>query len=228
MESIYEYGFEAGADFLIFHLIYMLFVSLFGIAAYVLRSLGVYTIAQRRGIKRSWFAWMPVLDQYLLGCVSDQYQYVVKGKNKNKRTVLLWLNIGRALIGVGFGAAYVWLLANWVQIIFNGVSAEMWVQSMMSPMMTMLALTIPMLALSLVTVVFRYIALYDLYTSCSPQNNAMFLALSIIFKVTEPFFIFFNRKKDDGMPPRKADIIPEPVAEISAPEIDPWDRPDNV
>ena len=228
MESVYEYGFEAGSEFLIFYLIYMLLASLFGIAAYVLRSLGVYTIAKRRGIKRSWFAWVPVLDQYLLGCVSDQYRYVVKGQNRNKRTVLLWLNISRALIGVVFSAAYSWMFVKWIQIIFDGVSAEMWVKSMMSPMMTVLGLSIPMLILAIVTVVFRYIALYDLYTSCSPQNNVMFLALSIIFKVTEPFFIFFIRNQDGGMPPRKADVNPEPVAELASPEIDPWDRPDNV
>ena len=224
MESIYEYGFEAGADFLIFHLIYMLFVSLFGIAAYVLRSLGVYTIARRRGIKRSWFAWVPVLDQYLLGCVSDQYQYVVKGKNRNKRTLLLWLNILSCVLSVVFVVS--WLFG--IGMAASGLAAEVLEEDILKFLIAPVVMTLPMLALSIVTVVFRYIALYDLYTSCSPQNNVMFLALSIIFKVTEPFFIFFNRKKDDGMPPRKADVIPEPVVETSAPEIDPWDRPDNV
>lgn len=228
MESVYEYGFEAGPEFMIFYLIYVLLMSLFSIASYVLRNLGVYTIAKRRGIKRSWFAWIPVLDQYLLGCISDQYQYVVKGKNRNKRTVLLWLNIGKALIGVGFGAAYVWMVINAMQLIFSNASENMLLQTMMGPMMTILGLTVPMLILALVAVVFRYIALYDLYTSCSPQNNVMFLALSIIFKVTEPFFIFFIRNQDGGMPPRKADVVPEPVAELTSPEIDPWDRPDNV
>ena len=46
-------------------------------------------------------------------------------------------------------------------------------------------------------------ALYDVYTSCTPQNNVVFLVLSILFSVTEPFFLFFNRNRDDGMPPRK-------------------------
>jgi hypothetical protein len=202
----------------------MLLVSLFGIACYVLRSLGVYTIAKRRGIKRSWFAWVPVLDQYLLGCVSDQSQHVVKGKNRNKRTLLLWLNILSCVLSVVFVMS--WLFG--IGMAASGLAAEVLEEDILKFLIAPVVMTLPMLALSIVTVVFRYIALYDLYTSCSPQNNVMFLSLSIIFKVTEPFFIFFNRKKDDGMPPRKADIIPEPVAEISAPEIDPWDRPDNV
>ena len=49
-----------------------------------------------------------------------------------------------------------------------------------------------------------YMAMYDLYTSCSPENNVLFLVLSIVFRVTEPFFIFFNRNHDMGMPPRRA------------------------
>jgi len=51
--------------------------------------------------------------------------------------------------------------------------------------------------------VIRYIAMYDLYTSCNPQNNVLFLVLSIFFTVTEPFFLFFIRNKDEGMPPRR-------------------------
>ena len=51
--------------------------------------------------------------------------------------------------------------------------------------------------------VIRYIAMYDLYTSCTPQNNVLFLVLSIFFSVTEPFFVFFIRNKDEGMPPRR-------------------------
>ena len=41
----------------------------------------------------------------------------------------------------------------------------------------------------------------------------LFLVLSIVFSVTEPFFLFFNRNKDGGMPPRRPDpvcIPPEP------------------
>ena len=31
----------------------------------------------------------------------------------------------------------------------------------------------------------------------------LFLLLSIFFNITEPFFLFFSRNKDVGMPPRR-------------------------
>lgn len=69
--------------------------------------------------------------------------------------------------------------------------------------------------ISIVLMVFQYIALYDLFCSCNPENSTMFLVLSILFGVARPFFIFADRNKDLGMPPRK----PEP--ETRQPQ-EPW------
>ena len=60
-----------------------------------------------------------------------------------------------------------------------------------------------------------YIALYDLYTSVNPPCNVLFLVFSILFNVTMPFFIFFNRKLDGGMPPRCE--VPQPPVGIDLP-----------
>jgi hypothetical protein len=37
----------------------------------------------------------------------------------------------------------------------------------------------------------------------------LYLVLTILFNPTEPFFLFFNREKDLGMPPRKAPVVEE-------------------
>ena len=50
------------------------------IALYVLQSLGLYQIAQRRAIRHSWMSWVPVLNTWILGSLSDQYNYVVYRK----------------------------------------------------------------------------------------------------------------------------------------------------
>ena len=59
--------------------------------------------------------------------------------------------------------------------------------------------------LELASFVFWQISLYDLYTSCNPKHNVLFLVLGIIFGVAIPYFIFFNRNKELGMPPRKTE-----------------------
>ncbi len=83
-------------------------------------------------------------------------------------------------------------------------------------------LALVILPVTVVLAVFRYMALYDLYLSFDPENAVLFLVLSIIFAVTEPFFIFFNRQKDRGMPPR-APQQPQQIPTQQAQE--PWENP---
>lgn len=67
--------------------------DLLAIASYVLMALGLYTVAKRRGIHKAWLAWIPVANVWLLGCISDQYRQVAKGQVKNRRKLLLTLQI---------------------------------------------------------------------------------------------------------------------------------------
>ena len=78
--------------------------GMFGIAAYVLTALALYTLAQRRGLNRPWLAWIPVVNCWILGSLSDQYRYVVKGEIKSKRKVLLVLRIISAVLVTVFFA----------------------------------------------------------------------------------------------------------------------------
>ena len=75
---------------------------------------------------------------------------------------------------------------------------------------------------AVVAAVFVYIAYYDYFVSCEPNNAVLYLVLSILIPVTLPFFIFFSRKKDDGMPPRRdAQPVAEPVQESPKAEEEP-------
>ena len=225
-------GLEAG--FAVFYAIYMLAVSGFGIAAYVLRALGFYTIAKRRGINHPWMSWVPVLDLWVLGCISDQYQYVVKGQTKNKRKWLLGLNIALAVIYIVFFVFFGIMMFDVVTGAINGMNESMILEELMGSAIGLAAATLPMAGLAIAVVVIRYFAMYDLYTSCSPQNNVLFLVLSIFFTVTEPFFLFFLRKKDGGMPPRRT--APQPQTYIPPqsdmpryePVQEPWEDSENT
>ena len=89
--------------------------------------------------------------------------------------------------------------------------------------MSLLAAVVPFAVLSVALTVVRYIALYDVYTSVDPRNSVLYTILSVGLHFTEPFFLFFNRKKDDGMPPRReAPRAEAPVWEASAEE--PWNN----
>ena len=168
--------------------------GLFSIAMYVLTALSLYTIATRRGIRKAWLAWVPVLNCWILGSLSDQYRYVVRGQIKNKRKILLILNLLKAVLTttlVSMAAFLIWTMFTEATGFFMG------------PVLSLLGLLLPLGAVYLAYCIFYYMALYDLYASVDPENHVLFLVLSIFFSVTKPFFLFFSREKDNGMPPRR-------------------------
>ena len=203
--------------FLIAILVFYLIFLVFAIVSYVLRSVGLYSIAKRRGIHHPWLAWLPIGDAWIMGSISDQYQYVAMGKIRNRRKVLLGLNIGVfAMIVPVIIAEAVTVLA------FQSPAA-----AATAGVVLMVGMYLVYIALAIVTTVFLYIAQYDMYRSCNPDNAVMFLVLGIFFNVTQPFFIFACRKKDLGMPPRKKPQ--EPVQEIPEETLEPeeTEEPEN-
>jgi hypothetical protein len=173
--------------------------SLFGIATYVLTSLAIYNISCRRGLKKAWLAWIPVVNCWLLGSISDQYQYVVKGEAKSKRKWLLVLSLIKAVLTLTVVILVAVVAAG---AFFSGSDFGMR-QSIAGPVIGILGVAMPLAAAHIAYLVIRYMALYDVYRSVDPGNSVLYLVLSILFSPTEPFFLFFNREKDLGMPPRK-------------------------
>ena len=183
---------------------------LFGIACYVLSALALYTVASRRGIRKAWLSWIPVLNVWIMGSLSDQYRYVVKGQVKSKRKLLLTFRLTTLLCGAVVLGTAVFAVTRTVMGLMQGSTNHTILSLVTGPVITAACVSLPIVALSIATAVIRYMALYDIYTSMDPSNNVLFLVLSIFFSVTEPFFLFFNRNKDGGMPPRKQPPVQEP------------------
>ncbi len=177
--------------------------TLLSIASYVLTALALYTLAKRRGLNKPWLAWIPVADCWLLGSLSDQYRYVVKGENKGKRKALLTLSIISFVLALMIAILAVVMVVQGITGFTGNVSESQILEMILGPALGLLGLCLPLVGVSIAFVIIRYMALYDVYKSMDPSNCVMFLVLSIIFSVTEPFFLFFNRNKDQGMPPRR-------------------------
>lgn len=201
----YDYGFEpgmgaagsaVGALFGFLLVFYLLFAA-FGLVSYILQSLGMYTIAKRRGIYHPWLAWLPIGNMWILGSISDQYQYVAKGRVRNRRKVLIGLTVVIMLVSF-------LMLVSALATLFSEVAGMGAGEVLLGASVgTVLLAYLVILVVSVVAIVFQYMALYDLYVSCEPGNGVLYLVLSIFVGVAMPFFIFACRKKDQGMPPRK-------------------------
>ena len=180
--------------------------SMLGIVSYVFCGLSLYTIARRRCIKKPWLAWIPVVNVWILGSLSDQYRYVVRGEVKNKRKVLLTVSVLKCVLSL---VVYVRVAASIISTasqMFQGAGEDMLMRMLLSGLGKGLLLSIPPLILSIAALVFELMALYDVYTSCEPENNVLYLILSIvpgISQLTKPLFLFLCRDRDGGMPPRR-------------------------
>lgn len=228
MDYSFDYSYamddEMAAVIGMFYVIYVLFAICFGLVSYVLRSAGTCAIAKRRGIANPWLAWIPVVGVWVLGSISDQYRYVVRGQVKSKRKILLILNIIFAVLTAVFSGV---LLGSFVELVEDAMFAgeEAVIASLLGMLLGMLGMSLLMLGVAIAKAVVSYMALYDLYTAANPGTSVVFTVLSIIpfTSVAEPFFVFFSRKKDLGMPPRN-DV---PVEPIDPPLIrEPWENPE--
>ena len=187
------------------------------VAAYVLTALGLYALANRRGLKNAWLSWVPVVNCWIVGSLSDQYRYVTKGEVKNKRKALIVLQIISWILVIAIFAVVIVMVVTLTDMAINSpgdmmtdtLTGEM-LSKVLGPVIAVAGLCMLLIGISIATMVIRYMAMYDIYNSCNPQNSVAFLVLSILFSITEPFFLFFNRYKDEGMPPRKR----EPVYEV--------------
>lgn len=163
-------------------------VPLLSLAVYVFTALSLYTVARRRGLNCPWLAWIPVADLWLVGSLSDQYRYLTQGQVKHKRVVLLILKAVTLAFTGGLIGAVIWLAVS------SGSVASV---------VTMLVMALLAGGTAIALTVLNFMALYDIYASCTPENATVYLVLSIFFKVLKPVFLFISRNADGGMPPKK-------------------------
>ena len=217
--SFSDIGESLGA---LFGLTWSTLPTLISLAVYVFTALGLYTLAQRRGLRHPWLAWIPVANVWILGSLSDQFRYVVRGQVRSKRKVLLTLNIISAVMGVVMVVAIIVAVIRCVFSFQAGASETAIMNSIMGSIMGVLALCLPWAGVAIASAVLSYMALYDIYTSCDPANNTVYLVLSILFGFTQAIFLFLCRNRDDGMPPRRDD-----QPQYRQPAQEPWQQDTN-
>ena len=185
---------------ILFMLFYMALLA-YAVIAYILGSKGLYAIAARRGIKNPWMAWIPVVSNWILGSVSDQYQQRKYGADPKLRKKLLILSIITQS-----GMTTVPVISNFsITLNFGdlGGVSEPLPESLQIVMLVLLGLVMILamaaLVLSIIQTVYQYKAYYGLYASCKPKMAVAFLLLSILTPVG-PFLVYACRNDDEGMP----------------------------
>ena len=176
----------------------------FAVVMYVFNAVGMYRIAKRRGIHHAWLAWVPIGCNWLLGSISDHYQYVAKQKVTKRRRILLILSLVQVVVSTLFMVGAFALSFAAGPGMNDAIGSVLLIALMVVSYLGMLGVMIAIL-------VFCYIAYYDLFRSCKPKQDVLFLVLGILVNVTLPFFVFACGNSDEGMPARRK---PQPAPEI--------------
>lgn len=207
-------------------------INLFGvgIVAYILEALALYTIAKHRGIKKSGLAWIPVVNVWILGSLSDQYRYVTRREVKNKRKWMLGLNIAQILLVVALVVLLVVSFVNavdWNQFAY-GVDDDYLGELLIGIFgafvgSAVLLLCLPMAVVAILLQVLRWVCIYDVLRSCDPKNHKVYFWVSlgaqlVGFSGLEAIFLLICMNKEEGMPPRKRETSdPGYVPPVKAP-----------
>ena len=169
---------------------------------YIMRALGLYRIAKRRGVHHPWLAWIPCGRDWLLGAVSDHYRYTVKSKRQYFRWFLLLLSVisETALFlseGFSFVFPYLFMDPELTEPIIHYLTN--------SPLEDYLILVIrsyPYLLAALL--ILRLFPTWQIYQSATPRRRIPLLILNILIPFSPAVTIFAVRDYDQGMPPRHA------------------------
>ncbi len=176
-----------------------LLISLvFSLVLYILKAKGLYTMAKRRGIEHAWLAWIPYADYWVAGSLSDQYKQTVQGKKSYNRIILLALVVASMILnGSSMGMEISALLKALEGSLMEASGHLIYGRGLYFGIGKVLEVVLS--GVSIASMVFWQITLYDIYSAAAPNSRVAYLVLGIIFPVTVPFFLFFNRKKDEGM-----------------------------
>ncbi|MBE6946542.1 MAG: hypothetical protein E7459_10740 [Ruminococcaceae bacterium] len=152
---------------------------------FVTQSAAVYTMAKRRGIRRPYLAWFPVLRQCILGAIADQYLYVTRGRSRCYRVILPV-------------ADFLWrLMASFMLRLAWDLLAEQASFDLFFGMLGLLS-AVPMTYL-----VSRLLSRYWVLRSCAGKNGVLAYVLCVTVPLAEPALLLWYCRSDRGMPPRK-------------------------
>lgn len=190
--------------FALVYLIILVIALIFSIVSYVLRSISLFKIGKRRGVRLYGLAWVPVARAWVSGSIADIHDRKL-GHNYKWRHFLLWFSVAVFICLVVVIAIYANFIIKLIAIADYLSEAEfddMFLRHIGGIYLFVIATSF----ISTVTTVFTYICMYKFFESCRPRFTMLYLILSIILPVTYPFFVFACRNWDDGV---KLGTVPE-------------------
>jgi hypothetical protein len=217
----FEYGYSFGEALMAVIgvlIVVGVLISIVELALYILRAIGVMTMAGRRGLQNAWMVWIPVVGVYTIGQIADDIQ-----AREGNRTYFRWLLLGGQLVSFvlsvvsGYAA-----VSNFMGMIesFNSYGYGDSPYSMVTPFyMFMNLLGGPASLIGFGVYIITLISLYYIYKCYKPESSTAYTVLSVIFPFLQSIFPFILRNNQPhwlnpppyyGVPPYAPGGYPPP------------------
>ncbi len=132
------------------------------LVGFLLLAIAFTTIARNKGIKNRWTAWVPVAQSWMMGCIADKYNYVVRGRRTCLRAFLL-------LLSLLFSATYVVAMIVSVKTGYGFTDSAAFMTS--SSVMVLMDLLFGLL---------RWISCYKILRFCGARHRVLLIILMMI------------------------------------------------
>lgn len=164
-----------------------------GITAYVLEAIAIKNLSKTLKHPDPWLAFIPGAQSYMLGYIADARSVINDRKRTKYRILLPVFNCVSILSVFLFYFLFIFLF------LYIGISSEYnnidFDTGFLGLSIFCLIFSLLLFALSIVSMVYNYIALYNVYKVFKPNSAVAFLVLSIFVNVSIPIILFCIRKE---------------------------------
>ena len=204
MQSSYD---DVGVWVLMIYAIVMLVVGIFSLASYIIKGIGMYTIAKRQGQENPWLAFVPFARTYLHGELAGE----IALKEKKIKSPGIWLLAMPFVYSAVFSAFYVVIMVFGIGIVmkmgigYGNYGFSFGTGGIMGMIVFLLILIVVSVVYEAVYKVLGILVNRQIYRSFTSDNMSIAHAvLSAIVPLYESIcmFVMRNRPYNPGMEPQ--------------------------
>ncbi len=183
-----------GAGIILIIIMVLIYAAALGILLlnYILSASAMYKLSNRRGIPYPWMAWIPVLNNWNMGLVANEYDEQLGMKRKWHLVMIFAYCAFIALYVIVFIAMIVFMVFTAIQ----GDSLQ--IGTIIVPFIILYVLMIVIMIGAVLINFLHYILLFKVFESTVPEKAVLYIILSLIIPLASA--ICLMKCADKGYP----------------------------
>ncbi len=178
---------------LVMILVYLIIMGL-GIATYIINSLAIYRLADRRQIPNPWMAWLPFASDWIIGSIVDQYDEK-NGIKRKWRVLLLTLSL---ISIIGIIVVCVGMIVGMLVMAIQETNMEPEVGPTLAFIGVLYIVLLIFAMLASAKGFCQAICIYKIYESTVPEKAVKYLLLYLLVPLAGPLCLL--KCQDKGYP----------------------------